>query len=83
MQRILESGSFIGNHSGEAIEGRQLSGLVMSPTRELALQVGRFVLMWLRMGSECNRKRKHERVDTCVCALLRVHMHTYTHIHPL
>jgi len=39
LQRILESGSFIGDHSGEAIEGRQLSGLVMSPTRELALQV--------------------------------------------
>jgi len=39
LQRILESGSFNGDRSGPGMEARQLSGLVLSPTRELALQV--------------------------------------------
>jgi ATP-dependent RNA helicase DDX24/MAK5 len=39
LQRILESGSFNCDRSGPGMEARQLSGLVLSPTRELALQV--------------------------------------------
>ena len=38
-QRILESGTFVAAHSGPQMAERELSGLVLSPTRELALQV--------------------------------------------
>ena len=39
LQRILESGSFVADRGGPNALARQLSGLVLSPTRELALQV--------------------------------------------